>query len=188
MRSNSVSFSLLLNFKMNNVKSNWISCLLDSHIHFSKRISFHSQGKVRAAACVCVSDGLYRTTWWGWGGWRLESSPSSAQQALGLARLGSSHTDFASPPSSMTFFYFLFCWVLPSGCHAFWEKSASTHSGGPAGVFFQFPQRYSQGWQPTLSLVSFRKSTTINNFKLADKEGTPILKPFFTSLTLLLKQ
>lgn len=182
-----ISFPLLLNFKMTNVKPNWISYLFGSHILVSKRISFHSQGKLWAAPCVCASDVLCRSTWWGSGEWRVKSSPSSAQQMLGAARLGPWRTDF-SPTSLCPWPFFFFFWVLSPVCHAFWEKSASIHSACPEGIPFQCPHRYSQGWQSTLSLVSFRKSTPINNFKLADKEGTPILKVFLTNLILLLKQ
>lgn len=180
-----ISFPLLLNPKMTNVKPNWVSCLFGSHTLFSKRISFHSQGELWAAACVCASDVLCRSTSWGSGEWRVRSSPSSAQQALGPASLGPWRTDFS--PTSLLPWPFFF-WVLSSVCHAFWEKSASICSGCPESIPFQCPQRYSQGWQSTLSLVSFTKSTPINNFKLADKEGAPILKAFLTDPILLLKQ
>lgn len=101
-----ISFPLLLNFKMTNVKPNWISYLFGSHILVSKRISFHSQGKLWAAPCVCASDVLCRSTWWGSGEWRVKSSPSSAQQMLGAARLGPWRTDFS--PTSLCPWPFLF--------------------------------------------------------------------------------
>ena len=183
-----ISFPLLLNLKMTNVKPNWVSSLFCSHILFSKRISFHPQGELWAAACVCASNIVCRSTWWGSGEWRVKSSPSSAQQALGPASLGPWHTEF-SPTSLLPWpFFFFFFWVLSSVCHAFWEKSASICSGCPEGISFWCPQRYSQGWQSTLNLVSFTKRTPINSFKLADKEGTPILKAFLTDPILLLKQ
>ena len=184
-----ISFPLLLNLKMTNVKPNWVSSLFCSHILFSKKISFQPQGELWAAACVCASNIVCRSTWWGSGEWRVKSSPSSARQALGPASLGPWHTDF-SPTSLLPwpFFFFFFFWVLSSVCHAFWEKSASICSGCPEGISFRCPQRYSQGWQSTLNLVSFTKRTPINSFKLADKEGTPILKAFLTDPILLLKQ
>ena len=181
-----ISFPLLLNLKMTNVKPNWVSSLFCSHILFSKRISFHPQGELWAAACVCASNIVCRSTWWGSGEWRVKSSPSSARQALGPASLGPWHTEFS--PTSLLPWPFFFFWVLSSVCHAFWEKSASICSGCPEGISFRCPQRYSQGWQSTLNLVSFTKRTPINSFKLADKEGTPILKAFLTDPILLLKQ
>lgn len=113
-----ISFPLLLNFKMTNVKPNWISYLFGSHILVSKRISFHSQGKLWAAPCVCASDVLCRSTWWGSGEWRVKSSPSSAQQMLGAARLGPWRTDFSPTslrPWPFFFFFFEYChlFVMP---------------------------------------------------------------------------
>ena len=120
-----ISFPLLLNFKMTNVKPNWISCLFGPHILFSKRISFHPQGKRWAAACVSASDVLYRSTWWGSGEWRVKSSPGSAQQALGPARLGPRHTDFS--PTSLLPWPLYFSTVICLSC--LWGRSASIWVG-----------------------------------------------------------
>ena len=112
-----ISFPLLLNLKMTNVKPIWVSSLFCSHILFSKRISFHPQGELWAAACVCASNIVCRSTWWGSGEWRVKSSPSSARQALGPASLGPWHTEF-SPTSLLPwpcFFFFEYChlFVMP---------------------------------------------------------------------------
>ena len=113
-----IRFSLLLNSEMTNVKPNWISCLFGPHILFSKRISFRSQGKLWAAACVSASDVVYRSTWWGSGECRVKSSPGSARQVPGPARLGPGHTD--SSPTSLFpcpfFFFFFFSTVICSSC------------------------------------------------------------------------
>ena len=124
-----IRFSLLLNSEMTNVKPNWISCLFGPHILFSKRISFRSQGKLWAAACVSASDVVYRSTWWGSGECRVKSSPGSARQVPGPARLGPGHTD-SSPTSLFPWpFFFFFFLVLSSVHHASWGKSASIWVG-----------------------------------------------------------
>lgn len=184
MLNNSVSFSLLLNFKMTNVKSNWISCLLDSHTLFSESISFHPQGKVRAAACVCVSDGLHRPpdgdgVGGGWSQAQALLSKHWHLQGWVLHTQTSPHL----PPPWHFFFLLSIAFCLP----CLLREVCIYPPWGSSRCLFPVPTKV-QSRQPTLSLVSFRKSTTINNFKLADKEGTPILKPFFTNLILLLKQ
>ena len=112
-----ISFPLLLNLKMTNVKPNWVSSLFCSHILFSKKISFQPQGELWAAACVCASNIVCRSTWWGSGEWRVKSSPSSARQALGPASLGPWHTDF-SPTSLLPwpFFFFFLSTVICLSC------------------------------------------------------------------------
>lgn len=147
------SSSLHLNFKMTNVKLNWISCLPPQFpypFQQEEQLPLIQQGQSCCLGWVVwtTQNHLMGLRW-------VEAEIKPKPTQLGPARL--------VPPSPSTLLPELFLVSIFSAYSLRGVLHLPTE-GAQRVVFLLFPQRCSQGWGATLSLVSLRKSTALNNF------------------------